>query len=194
MLRYRNWLVPSLTLCLFGLAVSGCSKSSPTTPKTPPSINGTYKIDGPSTAFGGSEVLNYNGVFGTMFITNQSGGTATDSVALMLLDFGSIAMSVDSVPSDSLLAVSDSLSPNDTVPPAATIPAAQVQVATNGTFSVTFTGTATSPDVAACNPSCAYQLKITGSVGSTGTLTGNYAETWANGVNVEKGTFTGKPQ
>lgn len=190
MSRHRTQLSAFLTLCLSALALSGCGggKSSPTTPKTPPSVNGTYTIDGPCAVFGGSEVPNFNGLFGTMSITNQSGTTATNSVSLMLLDQGIIAMAIDSIPSDSLVAVSDSLSNGtEPIPPAATIPSAQVQVANDGTFSVTFNGTV----ALAGSPAITYQLTFTGAVGSTGKITGNWSETW--GPNTERGTFTATP-
>lgn len=149
---HRYALVHPLRLpsALMALALTSCS-SSPTSPSMP-DFTGTYTITGTYYPRTGQDT----GLFGSLAITNQTGTTATASVAVKLLDHGNTSFALNT--------------PDDAV--SATAPAGQAQLGSDGSFSLELSGTEeiSGIDPASC---CQFTLSFTGKQ-----FNGNLSGTW----------------
>jgi hypothetical protein len=154
------------------LALPSCSSSSSATePATIPDVTGSYTITGTYSPRTGSDT----GLFGTMDITGQTGGTATASMAVKLLDHGNTSFALNT--------------PDDAV--SATVPASQAVVGSDGSFTLEFSGREeiTGIDPADC---CQFTFAFSGTVGSSGAISGSWVLT-TDMPSQDNGTFNAAP-
>lgn len=167
----RNHLL-RLTLGLMALALPSCSSSSSSTgPETIPDFMGAYTITGTYSPRTGADT----GLFGSLDITNQTGGTAAAAVAVKLLDHGNTSFALNT--------------PDPGV--TATVPAGQAVLGSDGSFTLELSGkeTISGIDPASC---CQFTFKFTGSLGSSGAISGSWVLT-TDMPSRDEGTFNAAP-